>query len=381
MENKTPNQQYAKVQRAPKGLVLSQWFTDAEVRKEPEEAQKVVVAGLVEARPIKDYPDSPFKKAFAVLKGEFSTLFRTSIWATLFTLPFIVLVAWFAGYFEELQLGGLYNFMSGIGVGYNPGEVDSISRSVASLYWDVKAPIYMMVAACLLIGAIGIGGQFYCAKRSYFQDYYKKTVTTYWMGFKKHCLKYFLYAIVDILIAAALTISIVYLLKQKTLGLATAGTYCIPIFTWIIGAPLLTIPMVMMSIAASYELTFAQTFKNAIVIILNSPFIVAIVGIISAAPLLICLAGNIPAVIVYAVMVIIGSNLLSLVWIALGNSCMNKCKERLHVTQKQALQAQRQAQKSAKKNNPYQGGSASGAQKKKKQVKVPYQDPRKKKKK
>lgn len=384
MDNKTkfqPNTQ--PVQRAPKGLRLASWYTDAPVREEPAEEQKIIVAGLAEARPVKDYPeDAPYKRATAVLRGEFATLFKASLWALIFTLPFIVIIAWFAGYFENLVLGGLYNFMNGIGIGYNPGELDSISVSVASLYWDVKLPVYLMIAAALLFGAIGLAGQFYCCKRSYYQNYYKKITKTYWMGFAKYFPKFMVCALLEVIIGAALTISIMYFLKQQTLGLVTAGTYCIPIFTWIVGAPLLMLPMVMMSLISTYELTFVQTFKNAVVIVFNSPLSVAFIGIVSAAPLLLCLAGNIFAIIVYLAMVLIGSNFFSLLWIGLAESGMTKCKKRLVAKEKQDLQVKRQQQKAAKKNNPYANGTVQNTAKKKKQkVKVPYQDPRKKKKK
>ncbi|MCQ2409595.1 MAG: hypothetical protein MJ068_03535 [Clostridia bacterium] len=383
MDNKTkyqPNSQ--PVQRMPKTLRLASWYTDAPVREEPVEEQKIIVAGLAEARPVKDYPEgAPFKRATAVLRGEFPTLFKASLWALVFTLPFIVIVAWFAGYFENLVLGGLYNFMNGIGVGYNPGELDSISVSVASLYWDVKLPVYLMVAAALLFGSIGLAGQFYCCKRSYYQDYYKKITKTYWMGFTKYLPKYLICALFEVIIGSALTISIMYFLKQQVLGLVTAGTYCVPIFTWIFGAPLLMLPMVMMSLFTTYELTFVQTFKNAVVIIVNSPVSVAFIGIVSAAPLLLCLSGNIFAIIVYLAMVLIGSNFFSLLWIGLAENCMTKCKTRLAAKEKQDLQAKRQQQKAAK-NNPYANGSVQNTAKKKQQkAKVPYQDPRKKKKK
>lgn len=86
------------------------------MRKEPEEKQKVVVAGLVEAHPKKDYPDTFFGRAAAVMRGEMGLLFKSTLFFILFTIPFIVIFAWFAGYFQDLTIGGTYNFMGDVGI-------------------------------------------------------------------------------------------------------------------------------------------------------------------------------------------------------------------------------------------------------------------------
>lgn len=380
MANNTQNTAYQRAPRAPKKLILGNLFTDAEVRVEPEEEQKIVVAGLAEARPVKNYPDSPISRAFAVFKGEFSTLFKATLYSLIFTVPFIVIIAWFAGYFEQMVLGGVYNFMSGIGIGYNPGELDQINLSVARLYWDVKEPIFAMIAAALIFGAIGLPGMFYCAKRSFYQDYYKKITKTYWMGFAKYWFKYILCATIDILIGLAMATSIIYLLQQQTLGTAGAGAYCAVVFSFVFGLPLMTIPMIMMGLFASYNLTFGQTIKNAIVILFNNPFVVVLTGAFSAAPLLICLAGNIIAIIVYICMALFGTVVIALLWTGMAERGMLKCKDRLAQNQKVQLQQERQAKKAQTKQNPYANGNVAGAQKKKKQQAKPYQNPKKKKK-
>ena len=48
MANNNPNSAY-KMPKKPKKLLLGKLFTDAAVRKEPEEPQKILVAGLAEA--------------------------------------------------------------------------------------------------------------------------------------------------------------------------------------------------------------------------------------------------------------------------------------------------------------------------------------------
>ena len=57
MANNNTNSAYSLPEK-PKKLLLAKLFTDAQVRKEPEEKQKTIVAGLVEAHPQKDYPNT-----------------------------------------------------------------------------------------------------------------------------------------------------------------------------------------------------------------------------------------------------------------------------------------------------------------------------------
>ncbi|MBQ9276295.1 MAG: hypothetical protein IJ226_01720 [Clostridia bacterium] len=384
-------QQQRRPARPPK-LRLASLFTDAPVRVEPEEPKKVVVAGLVEANPEKDYPVEYFKRAWAVFRGEFATLFKACLYFVIFTLPFVVIVAWFAKYFENLVLGGTYNFMGDIGVGF-PGGGDSIAQSVARLYWDVKAPVYCMIAGTIILGSLGLGGLFYCVKRSYFQDHYKRITRTYWMGFAKYWWKYLVTMTFAVLVGLAMAVSILYLLKEQTLGTAGAGAYCAVVFTWVFGAPLLTIPVVMCGLFASHELTFFQAFKNALVIIANCPVMVAIVCILSAAPLLLCLAGTIFSIIVYAVMALIGTFFLALFWTAMSSRGMKKCSLKLGDMRKAELQNA----KRAAKQNPYANAKNNAAkdsaneqsdyvvkpqnQQKKKPQQNHYQNPKKKKKK
>ena len=75
MANNNTNSAYSLPEK-PKKLLLAKLFTDAQVRKEPEEKQKTIVAGLVEAHPQKEYPDTFFKRAAAVMRGEMSLLFK-----------------------------------------------------------------------------------------------------------------------------------------------------------------------------------------------------------------------------------------------------------------------------------------------------------------
>ena len=362
---------------APKKLLLSKLYTDAPVRIEPEEPQKVVVAGLAEARPVKDYPDTYFGRAVKVFRGEFMTLLKSSLFFILFTLPFIVIFAWFAGYFENMTLGGIYNFMGNVGIGF-PGGGDSLSQSVARLYWDVKEPVILMLGAALIFGSLGLSGNLYCAKRSYFQNYYSKTVKTYWMGFAKYWWASLITMTICVLIGCALGTSIIYLLQQQTLGTAGAGAYCAVVFSWLFGAPLMLVPMVTLATYVTHELTFFQAFKNALVLIANNLVTVPLVGIASAVPIIaMAVAGNIVGIIVFAVMVLAGCNLYALVWIAMAHRSAVKCHVRKQDNDRMEVQKQRQL---AKKNG-YVGAGGGSAQKKVKKQAAPYQNPKKKKKK
>lgn len=364
-----------------KKLLLGGLYTDASVRIEPEEPPKIIAAGLAEARPVKEYPDSFFGRAFQILRGEFRTLLKSVLFLIPFTLPFLVIFAWFSGYFEGLVLGGAYNFMGDIGIGF-PGGGDSLASSIGRLFWDVKEPLLLMLGATLIIGSLGLAGNFYCAKRSYFQNYYSKTVKTYWMGFAKYWWMYLVTGAVAVLIGCALGTSLIYLLQQKALGTADAGAYCAVVFSWIFGAPLMLVPMVMMGLFPSYELNFFQAFKNALVIIANNLISVCIIGIVSALPIvLIAVAGTIIGVIVYVVMLLVGCNFYALLWIALVKRGMEKCRIRKHENDAAALQVQRQEAKKKAKQGEYVGAEGGYAKKKPKQQVKPYQNPKKKKKK
>lgn len=373
------NQNTAPVKpRAPKKLLLANLYTDAPVRTEPEEPQKILVAGLAEARPVKDYPDTFFGRAAKVFRGEFSTLFKSSLFFILFTAPFIVIFAWFASFFEDLMLGGIYNFMGDIGIGF-PGGGDSLSESVSRLIWEVKEPVVLMLGATLIIGSIGLAGNFYCAKRSYFQNYYSKTVKTFWYGVAKYWWQFLITVTVMVLIGCAMITALMYLLARQEIGMAGAGEYCAVVFSWLFGAPLLLVPMTMLSLFCTYELTFWQAFKNAIVLIVNNPVMVAFVGVASAIPfLLMGVAGMVVGIIVYVVMAIVGCNFYAQMFVAMANRGMTKCHSRKEIADKEELQKQRQL---ARKNADYVGAGGGFAKKKQKQQAKPYQNPKKKKKK
>ncbi len=367
-------------ERAPKKLLLAKLYTDAPVRTEPEEPQKILVAGLAEARPVKDYPDTFFGRAFKVFRGEFGLLLKSSLFFVLFTVPFILIFAWFAGYFEDLTLGGIYNFMGDIGIGF-PGGGDSLAVSVSRLYWEVKEPVILMLGATLIIGSLGLAGNFYCAKRSYFQNYYSKFVKTYWMGFAKYWWKFLVTVTFMVVVGSAMATSIMYLLSQQALNAASAGAYCAVVFSWIFGAPLLLIPMVMLSLFCTYELTFWQTFKNAIVLIVNNPFTCIVLGAFAALPLiLIGVAGTIFGSVIYGIMVLAGCNLYAQMFVAMANRGMTKCHNRKLEGDKQQLQLNRQKAKKSG-GSEYVGAGGGSAQKKAKQQANVYQNPKKKKKK
>ena len=378
MANNNPNSAYS-IPQKPKRLLLGKLFTDAPVRKEPEEPQKVLVAGLAEARPVKEYPDSFMSRAAAVMRGEFSTLFKATLFFLIFTIPFIVVFAWFSGYFEKLTIGGTYNFMGDIGIGF-PGGGDSIAVSVGSLYRDVKMPLMAMYGACFLFGSLGLSGLFYCAKRSYYQNYYKNFSKQFWYGFAKYWWKFFVAGLFMTVVGLGMVEALFYLLEQQTLGTAGAGAYCAVVFSWVLGIPLLAIPMIMMGLFTSYDLTFGQCFKNALVIIANNAVFTTIVGVLSAAPLALLSVNKTLGVVISIAMALIGCTFMALCWIALADRGMVKCHNKKVAQDK----TEKYEQRKAAKQNPYANGAQkaqNAGQKKKNQPAKPYQNPKKKKKK
>lgn len=380
MANVNPNQQKTNAQQAaPKRerkLLLSKLFTDAPIRIEPEEPQKVVVAGLVEAKPKKDYPDTFFGRANAVFRGELSTLFKGGLYFILFTLPFILVYAVATGYFQSYVLGTDFNFMGNIGVGY-PGVSDNIAEVTSRLIWEVREPIFLMLGGAGIIASIGMAGVFYSAKRSYFQDYYKRVTRTYFIGIAKYWWQFLLVSAIGIFIALGMGTSIFYLLSRQAVGAAGAGEYCAVVFSFLIGAPLLTVPMVMLPLTVSYEASFADTFKNALVIIFNCPISVAITGLLSALPLLMLCAGNVIAIIVYILMALAGFSYVALNWIGLVNRGMVKCAAiKLMENKRAAVNNSKQKQKVI-----YAKAESVQPAEKKKKPQQQYQNPKKKKKK
>lgn len=368
-------------------FLLGNLFVDADVTVEPEEPAKVVVAGMTEARIKKEYPEGFFKKAAAVLRGEFQTLFKSSLWFLPAALVFILVLLVAAPFFEQYVMGSGYVFTAGLGVGF-PSSGDSINLVVANLYWDVYQPFLMMLAGAAIIVLPFIAGLFYCAKRSYYQDYYKRITRTFFMGFAKYWWKYLITATVGILIALAMGTALLYQMQQEQLGTAGAGSIAAVVLSFVFGAPLLTIPMTMMSLFTSYNLRFVDAFKDAIVIIVNNPILTAVVGVISAAPLLLLLAGTVIAAIVAIAMVIAGFVFWALCWTAFAARGMTKCKIRKAEAEKRLMTAAR-AQGKNNNRNDYRAvsgevatsGHAEQSAPKKKQPPKPYQNPKKKKKK
>ena len=380
MANNTTNSAYARPEKQAK-FWLGKLFTDASVKTEPEEPQKIVVAGLAEARLTKEYPDTFFGRAAAVMRGELSLLFRSTLYFLIFAIPFIVIFAWFAGYFETniVNVGGNNNFMGDIGIGF-PGGGDVLATSVASLYRNVRMPVVAMYAACLLFGSLGFSGLFYCAKRSYYQNYYKNFSRQFWYGFAKYWWKFFVAGLFMTVVGLGMVEALFYLLEQQTLGTAGAGAYCAVVFSWVLGIPLLAIPMIMMGLFTSYDLTFAQCFKNALVIIANNAVFTTIVGVLSAAPLALLSVNKTLGVIISIAMALIGCTFMALCWIALADRGMVKCHNKKVAQDK----TEKYEQRKAAKQNPYANGAQkaqNAGQKKKNQPAKPYQNPKKKKKK
>ena len=159
-------------------------------------------------------------------------------------------------------------------------------------------------------------------------------------------------------------------MSQQSLGTADAGAYCAVVFTWVIGAPLLLIPMTMMTQFTQYNLSFIQTLKNALVFIFNTPVTIIFTGIICAGPLFLMFTTLVVKIIAFIIIALAGYTLWALWLTALGKRSMDKCIAYRNADLKKIQIAERQAQKN----------SYNGQAKKKKPVQT-YQNPKKKKKK
>ena len=379
------NQAAAKPAKEPRFL-LGKYFVDADVVVEPEEPAKVVVAGMTEARIKKEYPEGYFKKAGAVVRANFSLLIKGSLWFAPAALVFMLVFLVAAPFFESYVMGDGYNFMQGIGAGLHSGG-DNIALAVATLYWDVYQPLLMMLAGAGIIAAPFIAGLFYSAKRAYYQDFYKRTTRTFFMGFAKYWWKYLITATVGILIALAMGTALIHQLTCEQLGTANAGTMAAVVIAFIVGAPLLTVPMTMMSLFATYGMSFKDTFKDAIVLIANNPFTTIICGVLSAAPLLLLMINNIFAIIICLAMLVVGFIYWAQCWTAFADRGMTKCKALKAYTDKKKLIELRDRKSGGSGNGAAKAGVTYGESKKggkknnAKQPPKPYVNPKKKKKK
>ncbi|MBO4694309.1 MAG: hypothetical protein J5656_00065 [Clostridia bacterium] len=348
-------------------FVAKGWFTPAEVRPEPEEETKVVIAGLREKIVKKEYSDTYFRRAFQVIKGDYVLLLRCAAIFIVSAVLVLLTITLGLTYFEKWVLSGPYNFMAGVGIGY-PGIGDNLSLAIAKQQWEVYEPIMLMAAAVGILTSIFMAGFFYCAKRIYFQDVFKKVVKTFFMGVAKYWWKFLICVMCGVLIVAAMATTIFYLLQQQALGTAGAGAYCAVVFTFVFGFALLPIPMTMIPQFVVYDLSFIKTFKNAIVFILNQPISIIFTSIIAIAPVCAMFTSMVWQIIVFIVCAVIGFILWALWLIALSKRSMDKCKGYVAFEQRKVQAANKQAQK-----------NAPGGNKKKKPVQ--YQNPKKKKKK
>ena len=344
-------------------FLLKNWFTPAEVTPEPEEETKVVIAGLKEKIVKKEYSDTYFKRAFQVVRGDFLLLLRSAAIFIVSTAIVLLIITLGLSDFEKYVLSGTYNFMAGVGIGY-PGIGDNLSLAIARQQWNVYEPIMLLAAAVSILTSIFMSGFFYCAKRIYFQDVYKKVVKTFFLGVKKYWWKFFICVTFGVLVVAAMATSIFYLLQQQALGTAGAGAYCAVVFTFVFGFPLLAIPMTMMPQFVIYDLSFGKAFKNAIVFIFNQPIAIFFTSTIALAPIAALFTSLVWQIIVFVICAVIGYTVWALWLIALSKRSMDKCKGYVAIEQKKTQSAYKQAQGAPKKKKPVQ-----------------YQNPKKKKKK
>ncbi|MBO5983092.1 MAG: hypothetical protein J6Q06_04435 [Clostridia bacterium] len=366
--------QYKQQKQKETKFLLSKWFTDAEHVVEPEEKRKVV-AGMMEAAPApKAYPDTFCKRAYEVFKGEMSVMVKTTIWFLAVSLLFIVGIILGDFLIGDRILGGNYNFMASLGVGY-PGGGDSIQESVSVLYGQVKFYVILIGAGACIIASPFLAGLMYAAKRAYFQDTYKYAIRTFFLGFKNHWWKYLICGTAVTGILFGIGTAILKLLSAQQLGTAGALEYCLAIIPTVIAFPVVLILFVVMGLTVTHQLTFGQAFKNAVVILMNNLILVPILGAITIAPMVLIFVMSTPTnIVIYLIMVAFGFSLLALMWVAMADRGMVKCRLLKQAVDKQNLSNSRKAQKQFQQQAEYTA-------KKKPQGKQQFQNPKKKKKK
>ena len=366
--------QYKQPKQTEPKFLLSKWFTDAEHVVEPEEKRKVV-AGMVEAAPApKAYPDTFFKRAYEVYKGEMNVIFRTIIWFLAVSLLFIVGIILGEYYIGDRILGGNYNFMASIGVGY-PGGGDSIAESVSVLYGQVKFYVIAIGAVACVIASPFLAGLMYASKRLYFQDTYKYATRIFFTGFKKHWWKYLLCGTAVAGILFGVGTAVLKLMSAQQLGTESALDYCLAIIPAVVAFPVVLILFVVMGLTVTHQLTFGQAFKNAVVILMNNLVLVPILGAVTIAPLVLVFVFSFPTnILIYLLMVAFGFAILALMWVAMADRGMVKCRLLKQAVDKKNLTETRKAQKQFQQQAEYTA-------KKKPQGKQQFQNPKKKKKK
>ena len=149
----------------------------------------------------------------------------------------------------------------------------------------------------------------------------------------------------------------------------------------------------MMSLFTTYGLSLKDSFKDALVLIVNNPFMTIICGVLSAAPLLLLMINNIFAIIICIAMLLVGFVYWAQCWVAMADRGMTKCKALKVYTDKKKALALRAQKGGAAKNKAGKGGAQTqsgaaaqpvGQQTQKpaaKQAPKPYVNPKKKKKK
>ena len=354
---------------------LSKWFIDAGRVVEPQEKDKKVVAGMVEAAPAKkEYPDTYIKRTLAVLGGETGTMFKTTFMFLLMTLFFIGGVIAGDYYLQQHILGGNYNFMASIGVGY-PGGGDNIAESVSVLYSTVKLYVILIGAGGCIIAAPFLSGLMYAAKRVFFQDTYKFPVKVYFHGFAKHWWKYLVCGTLATGTLVSVGKAILELLSAQQLGIATALDYCLAIIPAVIAFPILLILFTMMGLFVTHDLTFKQVLQNSIVLLVNNYIAIPVAGIVTLIPLVgfFCM-GQMVTMMTYLLMVFAGFFLIALMWVAVVDRGMLKA----HILKGDAM---KRAAQEARKANKFQEQHIQATKKKQQANKQQFQNPKKKKKK
>lgn len=269
------------------------------------------------------YPDN-MSGAYKAYRGESKTLLKASLYFLIFLLPILALLLYVKNLMLDMALGGSYNFMGGIGIGY-PGIVDSISGAMAAKYGVFKI-FYLYLYAGVVVASIGLAGLGNVARKVIWNEPIKKYVAKpFFDGIKKHAWKYLIVTMLGGGALLGIAEALLFHLTNSTLGTAGALSWIVVIGAFVLGIPVVLWMFSALTILPSYKLSFGKTLLNSLVLLFNKPVSIIFVAVFSLVPLALTFMSSIFAVFIVIIMIAFGCSLFAMIWTGLGHSSYLRC--------------------------------------------------------
>jgi len=354
-----------------KKLLLSKLFTVGWELREVEVPETMTTADgkVVPYKP--KYRDT-VSGAWSAYQDQMKVFFKASLYFIIFLLPFLVLIFYGFNAIQRTFMPENLNFLGNLGVGY-PGNAADLTATQIAVYNGWQMFFYYCIPAIFIL-SFGIAGLFNVAKKAIWNEPMKIVAKPFFNGIKLYWPKMVLPVMAGSGAALAMAVALLYHLKQTQIGLASAGSWCACILTFIFGAVILLYCMVMMTLIPSYKLSFKQLLCDSLVLAVNKFLPFALVGLLTALPILLLalFSSNIffTALIIFIV-AMFGVPVWAMLWTGVGHSSYLKC---VFIHEQGAAQQ-------AKKAVTYTQNSGASKNKKKSEKKAAFQNPKKKKKK